>query len=384
MNDIKKNIALKHLLIDGRKQIGLKFYPDKVIHALIKELPNIKWSQKFGMVYTPNTPQNFNLIFSTFKGVAWINLSSFSTKRKLTNENQTITVDTYRNRELAVGYKSCPEEFLRKLELKHYSMNTARVYILMFERFINAHEESDLLSINEEQIRHYLQSLVHENRSDSYINQMINSIKFYYEVVMEMPNRFYSIERPRKKESLPKVISAEEVQMIINNTNNIKHKCIVSLLYSAGLRLQELINLKIEDIDSKRMVINVIKGKGGKDRITLLSPLLLNDLREYFIKYKPTFFLFEGMTGKQYSSSSIANIIDNSAKKAKINKRITPHILRHSFATHLLETGTDLRYIQVLLGHSSSKTTEIYTHVAINNIKMIKSPLDSLNLSKNI
>jgi integrase/recombinase XerD len=381
MKNIEKNITLKHLLIDGKKQIGLKFYADKVIHALIKELPDTKWSQEFGMVYISNSPKNFNSIFSLFKGVAWINLSSFSTKRKLTNENQLITVDSFRKRKFIDGYKSCPEEFLQKLELKRYSMNTARIYISMFERFINTHNESNLLSINEEQIRIYLQRLVQEHRSDSYINQMINSIKFYYEVVMEMPNRFYSIERPRKKESLPKVISAKEVQMIINNTNNIKHRCIVSLLYSAGLRLQELIDLKIEDIDSQRMVINVIKGKAGKDRVTLLSTSLLIDLRLYFKEYKPSIFLFEGENGRQYSSSSIANIIHNSAKKAKINKRITPHILRHSFATHLLETGTDLRYIQALLGHSSSKTTEIYTHVAINNLKMIKSPLDSLNLS---
>ena len=383
MNNSKKNIALKHLLIDGRKQIGLKFYPDKVIHALIKELPSVKWSQKFGMVYTPNTPQNFNLIFSIFKGVAWINLSSFSTKRKLASENQSITVDTYRNRELAVGYKPCPEAFLQKLELKRYSMNTARIYISMFERFINAHKESDLLSINEEQIRIYLQDLVHEKRSDSYINQMINSIKFYYEIVMEMPNRFYSIERPRKKESLPKVISAEEVLLIINNTNNIKHRCIVSLLYSAGLRRGELLNLKMEDIDSKRMVINVKNGKGGKDRITILSPTVLIELRKYIKQWnpRPKTYLFEGATGEKYSATSVLRIIQKAAKVAGVKKSISPHVLRHSFATHLLESGTDLRYIQVLLGHSSTKTTEIYTQVATNNIRSIISPIDSLNLS---
>tara|TARA_B110000285_G_C15024859_1_gene563580 strand:+ start:96 stop:1241 length:1146 start_codon:yes stop_codon:yes gene_type:complete len=381
MNSTKKNIALKHLLIDGKKQIGLKFYPDKVIQALIKELPSAAWSNKFGMVYTANTSENFNLIFSLFKGVAWINLSSFSTKRNLTNKNQLITVDSYRNRKLALGFKPCPEAFLQKLELKRYSMNTARTYIAMFERFINAHNESDLLSINEEQIRLYLQGMVQEKRSDSYINQMINSIKFFYEVVMEMPNRFYSIERPRKKESLPKVISTEEVQSIIKNTNNIKHKCIVSLLYSAGLRRGELLNLKIEDIDSKRMVINVKNGKGGKDRITILSPSVLEELRFYYKVWKPKIYLFEGEKGAKYSGTSVLRIIQKAAIKAGLKKRISPHVLRHSFATHLLESGTDLRYIQVLLGHSSTKTTEIYTQVATNNIRSIISPIDSLNLS---
>lgn len=378
----EKNIALKHLLIDSKKQIGLKFYPDKVIHALIKELPEPKWSQEFGMVYITNSTENFNLIFSLFKGVAWINLSSFSTKRNFMNENQLLSVDSYRNRKLTSGFKPCPEEFLQKLELKRYSMNTARIYIAMFERFINSHNESDLLSINEEQIRLYLQGLVQEQRSDSYINQMINSIKFYYEVVMEMPNRFYSVERPRKKESLPKVISIEEVHTIINNTNNIKHKCIVSLLYSAGLRRGELLNLKIEDIDSKRMVINVRNGKGGKDRITILSPTVLVDLRNYIREWKPKpkIFLFESIIGDKYSSASVSKIVKYAAIKGKVKKQVTPHMLRHSFATHLLENGTDLRYIQVLLGHSSSKTTEIYTQVATNNIRAIKSPLEMLNL----
>lgn len=199
---------------------------------------------------------------------------------------------------------------------------------------------------------------------------------------MEMPNRFYSVERPRKKESLPKVISIEEVHTIINNTNNIKHKCIVSLLYSAGLRRGELLNLKIEDIDSKRMVINVRNGKSGKDRITILSPTVLVDLRNYIREWKPKpkIFLFESIIGDKYSSASVSKIVKNAAKKGRVKKQVTPHMLRHSFATHLLENGTDLRYIQVLLGHSSSKTTEIYTQVATNNIRAIKSPIEMLNL----
>ena len=158
--------------------------------------------------------------------------------------------------------------------------------------------------------------------------------------------------------------------------NNIKHRCIVSLLYSAGLRRGELIDLKLSDIDSKRMVINVRQGKGNKDRITLLSPSVLEELRVYFKEWKPKVYLFEGPSGNKYSTTSVMNIIRSAAKKAGLKKSITPHALRHSFATHLLESGTNLRYIQALLGHKSSKTTEIYTQVAITNIKEIKSPLD--------
>ena len=177
-------------------------------------------------------------------------------------------------------------------------------------------------------------------------------------------------------------MSKEEVKSIIINTNNIKHRCIVSLLYSTGLRRNELIHLKLKDIDSKRMLIRIENGKGGKDRYSLLSVNLLNELRSYFKLWKPKTYLFEGANGSKYSGESVLNLVKKAAAKSGINKRATPHILRHSFATHLLEDGTDLRYIQVLLGHSSSKTTEIYTRVAIKNIRTVTNPLDSLFLDK--
>jgi site-specific recombinase XerD len=241
---------------------------------------------------------------------------------------------------------------LQKLELKQYALSTAKTDINLFERLINHFKNWELTQIDEEQIRYYLQGLVQQGTSASYLNQMINSIKFYYEVVLEMPNRFYSIERPIKKEKLPKVLSKNDVLSIIQNTNNIKHKCIVSLLYSAGLRRGELINLKLTDIDSERMVINVLQGKGNKDRLTILSTSVLKDLRIYFKKWSPQIYLFEGIRGGKYSPHSVNQLIKAAAKKGKIRKNVTPHMLRHSFATHLLEAGTDLRYIQALLGHS--------------------------------
>ncbi len=375
-NQSQKVVVLKHLFIDAQKQIGLKFYPDKVIHLIVKNLPNVHWSEKFSMAYIENNKMNLDEIYKQFRGIAWVNSNQFFSNKSLKNRNNNLNLDTYRNKKNENSTRKCPENFLKKLELKQYSHNTSRIYISMFERFMQYYKDKDLFDINENDIRDYLQTLIKEKKSNSYINQMLNSIKFYYEVVEGMPNRFYSIERPRKETKLPKVISKEEVKLIINNTNNIKHKCVVSLLYSAGLRRSELLNLKLKDIDSKRMVINVIQGKGKKDRLTLLSNTVLADLRIYYQEWKPRDYLFEGQTGGRYSSQSILKIVKNAAKKAKIIKNITPHMLRHSFATHLLESGTDLRYIQVLLGHSSTRTTEIYTQVAINNIKTIKNPLD--------
>jgi integrase/recombinase XerD len=191
-----------------------------------------------------------------------------------------------------------------------------------------------------------------------------------------MPNRFYSVERPFKKESLPKVISKESVIKMIDVCPNIKHRCIVALLYSSGLRRAALLNLKISEIDSERMTIRVTQGKGKKDRISILSKRLLGDLREYYRAWRPKEYLFEGQEGRRYSATSVAKIIDKAAKKAKIAQKVSPHMLRHSLATHLLENGPDLRQIQTLLGHNSLKTTEIYTHVAVQGMNKIKNPLD--------
>ncbi len=234
------------------------------------------------------------------------------------------------------------------------------------------------MAINEEMILKYIQHLVQTGLSDSYVNQSINAIKFYYEVVKEMPNRFYAVDRPIAKDSLPKVLSKEEITRLLASIHNIKHLCLVSMLYATGLRRAELLNLKIEDIDSDRLTIRVNQGKGKKDRYTILSTKLLNDLRIYYRAHRPKIYLFEGVNGNKYSATSLAKIIKVAAQKAKITKTVTPHMLRHSFATHLLEAGTDLRTIQTLLGHDSLETTQMYTYVTNSSLKNIKNPLDSL------
>lgn len=374
--ELKKHITLKHLLIDNKKYIGLQFYSDKVLNSLIKELPNLQWTDEFNMHYIENTTNNLSAIFDLFRGVAWINGKYFFQTTKSKQLDEDFNVEWYRKRDLPTNLKSCPESYFQKLELKRYANNTVKSYVSCFERFINYHKNKEIDSLNEVDIRNYIQMLVQSKHSNSYINQAINSIKFYYEVVLGMPNRFYAIERPRKEAKLPIVLSKIEVLKLIESTNNIKHKCIVSLLYSAGLRRSELLSLKPKDIDSKRMVIKVLGSKGNKDRYTLLSHSILKDLRLYFKQYQPKDYLFEGVRGQKYNANSVYKIVSNAGAKAGLKVKVSPHVLRHSFATHLLESGTDLRYIQILLGHNSSKTTEIYTHVATNTFNLIKNPLD--------
>ncbi|MFV0566527.1 MAG: tyrosine-type recombinase/integrase [Flavobacteriaceae bacterium] len=187
-----------------------------------------------------------------------------------------------------------------------------------------------------------------------------------------------NIERPKKEKKLPVVLSTDEVKQLLNANRNLKHKTLLCLIYSAGLRIGEAINLKASDIDSKRMLIFIRSAKGKKDRYTILSESFLTMLRDYYRTYRPKDYLFEGQDGGQYTASSAQKILKRAAWRIGLKKPITLHSLRHSFATHLLENGTDIRYIQTLLGHNSPKTTMIYTHVTEPSLRKIKNPFDNL------
>jgi site-specific recombinase XerD len=257
------------------------------------------------------------------------------------------------------NYRECPLEYKNKLIELRYSKNTFDVYTDFFEEFINYYEDYALEDITEAMINDFQRYLVTERCvATATQNQAINAIKFYYERVLGNPRKVYNIERPIKEKYLPEVLSVEEVTAILKSITNLKHKALIMTIYSGGLRISELINLKVKEIDSDRMQIKVTQSKGKKDRYTLLSKKTLLILRQYFAEYKPKVWLFEGEGGGQYTDSSIYKIFKQALSNAKIKKNVSIHSLRHSFATHLLESGTDLRYIQSLLGHSSSKTTE--------------------------
>jgi len=268
-------------------------------------------------------------------------------------------------------------EYKNRLLQKRYSTNTQNIYCKYFKDFIDYFNRKNIEELTTSDINRYILELIQkQNMSVSQQNQRINAIKFYFEKILGRGKEYYDIYRPKKEFKLPKVLSNNEIKKILDSCNNIKHYCILILIYSAGLRRSELIQLKISDIDSERMVLNIRGSKGKKDRISLLSENVLLKLRNYYKEYKPKEYLFEGLKGGKYSATSIAKILKNAAKKGGITKNVTPHMLRHSFATHLLEQGTDLRYIQELLGHNSSKTTEIYTHVSKKAIDQIRNPVD--------
>jgi site-specific recombinase XerD len=209
-------------------------------------------------------------------------------------------------------------------------------------------------------------------------NQLINSIKFFYEQLLRRPREVYELPRAKKEFKLPSIFAEEEIRRILFAVENIKHRAILCLAYAAGLRVSELVNMKLKDVDSRRMVITVRQSKGRKDRQVMLSEKLLYLLREYFKKYRPKEWLFEGNKGEQYSTRSIQEVLQHAKQKAGIKKKGSIHALRHSFATHLLEGGTDLISIKELLGHNSLKTTSVYTHVSKKHLSKIQSPLDKV------
>ncbi len=218
-----------------------------------------------------------------------------------------------------------------------------------------------------------------QQNSHSYVNQSLSAIKFLYKHVFNKNEPLCELPRPKKENKLPSVLNKEEVLKIFNQVKNYKHKAILYLVYSSGLRVGEVVRLKVEDIDTERMMIHVKQGKGRNDRYTLLSEVALKALRKYAAIDKPETWLFPGRKeGSFLTERSVQKIFSNACEKAKICKNVSVHALRHSFATHLLEGGTDLRYIQELLGHKSSKTTEIYTHVSNKSLSKIQSPLDRL------
>ena len=271
------------------------------------------------------------------------------------------------------------KEIKKKLIVGGYSPSTIQTYITCLRYFKNYYYKIEIDQLSKDDIIEYLFHLIKNNYSKSTQNQHINAIKFYFEKCLGKKREYYLIDRPRKEKKLPNVLSKNEIQLLFNSTNNLKHLTILAVIYSCGLRVSELINIKINDIDNNRMVIHIRKAKGNKDRQVQLTNQLLELLRKYYKKYLPYNYLIVGQNRGKYSTTSIQKIIKNSSLKAGIYKKVTPHTLRHSFATHLLENGTDIRYIQTILGHSDIKTTQIYTHVSNAHLKNIQNPSDNLN-----
>lgn len=268
--------------------------------------------------------------------------------------------------------------YSEELTRKGYRNETIKNYVSCVTVFLNSFNESVTkpTEINEQKIKDFLRKFNEHNTQRGYHS----SIKCFYKYVCKQPNKFKYIEYCKKKNKLPIVLSVDEIGRIIHCASNVKHKAILCLMYSTGIRVGEVINLKISDIDSSRMIINIRDAKGGKDRQVPLDKTLLELLRIYWLQYKLREYIFNGQNSLQYSARSISKFLQKYADMAKIKKRVYPHLIRHCSFTHLVENETDINLIQRIAGHNNVKTTNIYLHISHNYISKIITPLQNITI----
>jgi site-specific recombinase XerD len=371
-------VNLINIHLEGRDWIGVQINFNRSLYKLLIACKAVTYHQPSRLFLAEKDHVSLAAVISFLKGSCELRISS-SIEIKKAGLLCMIFEHTYSKGQ----YRSCPVEFLEKMLMANYSMNTIRTYHHYFFKYIN-HPAfgtwDDIYVASEAMINRYHEQMTQEGASFSTLNQSVNAIKLYYRWVLGIELDAVKLMRPKSETKLPKVLSEEEIGRIIKSTENLKHKCLLMLLYGSGIRISELLSLKPEDYEPNDNRLWIRRGKGKKDRRTIINGKLKLILEEYMTKYAPEQWIFEGQYGGPYTSSSATKILKRAAWKAGIKKNVSLHMLRHSFATHLLEKGTDLRYIQELLGHASSKTTEIYTYVSNKYLSEIRCPTDNLDI----
>ncbi|WP_235318299.1 tyrosine-type recombinase/integrase [Polaribacter sp. Hel1_85] len=367
---MKKNLEkLPTIYLEYKKhrkneQLIVRFTYNKKLIALVRSVKDTYWSQTLSAWYLKKTKENLQTILSLFNGITDVDSSKISNKvlfkRNLT-EDQKILLNN----------------FYLFLKGKRYSPSTIQTYTFFVADFVNFHTKTPLEELTNRSVELFIEKVfIERNYSISSQRQFISALKIFIIFYPQTKINDLVLERPKKSRKLPNVISQEEVLNIIGCTQNLKHRAIIALIYSCGLRISELINLELIDFHIERKQLIVKNGKGRKDRYVSLADSFLPLLSNYYYSYKPSTYFVEGQKGGKYSSESVRQFLRKSCKKAQIKKIVTPHTLRHSYATHLLENGVDIRYIQSLLGHAKPETTMIYTHVKRKDLMEIQNPLD--------
>lgn len=392
---------LRPLLHRNSECIGIYFDKSIELVKIIRGQPDVKWSKTHTCWYIPLTETACRLLLNDLAGKAEVDsaeLKVYLEKRKQVEATSVKKIQPGTNEKILVSKPlvSTPawqlstqnlealEKFIQQLHLKAYSPSTIRTYRNEFMQLLKLLKNKAVDELTAEDLKRYMvYAMQKEGIKENTAHSRLNALKFYFEQVLGREKFFWEIPRPKKAFKLPKVISEEKIIEGLLAVDNIKHRTILLLAYSAGLRVSEVISLQITDINSDRMQISVNHAKGKKDRVVSLSQTILPLLREYFKQYEPKFWLFEGQDSKEhYSSRSAQQIFKSAYKKLGLPPQCSFHSLRHSFATHLLESGTDISYIQKLLGHNDIKTTLRYARVSNKDIGKIESPLDRLMRKK--
>ena len=339
-----------------KEVIFIYFDPDSEINAKVKKLAGVKWSQTKKAWYVSDN--------HTYR-------KKFSLPLKSTGKE--VLAHIFAENQPAL------QLFIETLQLKAYSESTIKTYRNEFAQLLYLLKNVQVNTLDSVKLRSYFLYCTNTLKlSENTLHSRINAVKFYFEQVLHRETLFFEIPRPKKPSQLPQVISAKDIKKLFEVTLNLKYNLMLKLCYGMGLRVSEIINIKIADIDSENMQVFIERAKGKKDRYANLPESILQQLREYYKANKPKKYLFEGQYGNQYSIRSVQKVFKDAMQKARINKAVGIHGLRHSFATHLLDNGTDIKFIQELLGHNDIKTTLRYIHVTRQSLKNVKSPLDKL------
>ena len=366
-------ITLSRIYFKKTHQIKISFEYSNTIIAVLRKIKKAHWSQTLKSWYIKNNPENIKLLFSEFEDLTAINAKDvFDTSMPLHQYPDK------RIRKLSKDNRQILNDFYKYLKGKRYSVSTVDTYTQLIADFIEYHNEKDTETLTNRDVELFIETIyIKRNYSISTQRQFISALKLFIVFYPKIEINEITLARPKKSKKLPVILSYQEMILLLQNTKNIKHRIILAILYSGGLRISELINLKIEHLHIQRHQILIKDAKGRKDRFVSIAKSILPLLENYLVTYKPKLYLIEGPKRGKYTASSVRKFLHKSSKLAKINYIVTPHTLRHSYATHLLEQGVGLRHIQELLGHSRPETTMIYTHVARKDLLDIKSPLDN-------
>lgn len=357
-------IIVEQRVYKKNPRLLIRFPYNSLLIQQVRKITGAAWSKTLQAWHVADTKENLALIMSTFKDIAEVDISKISTKevfrRNLTEDQRTLL-----------------NQFYLYLKGKRYSPSTIHTYTFFVADFVNFHTQTPLEELTKRSVELFIEKVfVDRKYSISSQRQFISALKLFIAFYPNTKIDDLQLERPKKSQHLPNVLSQEEVLRIIQVTKNLKHRAIIALLYSCGLRISELINLKLIDFTIERKQLIVKESKGRKDRYVSLADSFLPLLSNYYYSFKPKVYFVEGQGGFKYSAESIRQFLRKSCKEAGVHKVVTPHTLRHSYATHLLENGVDIRYIQSLLGHARPETTMIYTHVKRKDLMQISNPLD--------
>lgn len=397
-------ITLKPLLHRHQECIGIYFDKNTGLEKNIRKLPGLKWSKTNGCWYMPLTEAGYRQLVKLLAGKAAVDNSQL--QAYLQTRVKVAATLPLREEPVAAGSRkvhtrplalspawklsgpnlSALEQFVRQLQLKAYSPSTITTYRNEFMQLLKLLNNRPVNELTTEDLKRYMTHvLVKERISENTAHSRLNALKFYFEQVLGREKFFWEIPRPKKVQKLPKVISEEKILEGLLEIENLKHKTLLLLAYSAGMRVSEVVSLRVSDINSDRMQISINHAKGKKDRVVTLSQGILPILREYYVTYKPKGWLFEGLDRHEhYSARSAQQVFKDAYKKLGLPPQCSFHSLRHSYATHLLESGTDISFIQKLLGHNDIKTTLRYTQISKKEIGQIESPLDRVLRKKGL